>query len=145
MKWEDINIDFVVGLPRTHKQYNSIWVVVYRFTKCAHFIFINSTYSVEDYARIFIDNIVSRHGIPLSIILDQREQFTSRYWRSVHKGLGTKVKLISAFHPQMERNIQTLEDMLRTCIFDFQENWDKQLRWSLFIIIVFFIHIHRFL
>ena len=63
-KWEDINISFVVGLPRTQMQYDSIWVVVDRLTKCAYFIPINSTYSVENYARIFIDEIVCRHGIP---------------------------------------------------------------------------------
>ena len=61
-------MDFVVGLPRTQKQYESMWLVVDRLTQFSHFINVKSTYSVEDYARIFIDEIVSRHGIPLSII-----------------------------------------------------------------------------
>ena len=61
-------MDFVVGLHRTQKQYDSIWVVVDRLTKSAHFIPIKSTYSMEDYARIFIDEIVYLHGIPLFII-----------------------------------------------------------------------------
>ena len=72
-------IDFVVGLPRTQKKYDSIWVIVDRLTKSAHFIPIKSTYSAADYARIFIDEIVCRHGIPLSIIFDQGAQLTSRY------------------------------------------------------------------
>ena len=64
-------MDFVVGLPRTQKQYDSIWVIMDRFTKSAHFIPVKSTYSAKDYAWIFIDEIVSHHGIPLSIISDR--------------------------------------------------------------------------
>ena len=68
----------------------------------ARFIPIKSTYSAEYYARIFIDEIVCRHGIPSSIILDLGAQFTSTFWRSFQKGLGTKMKLSTAFHPQMD-------------------------------------------
>ena len=124
-KCEDINMDFVVGLPRTQKSYDSIWVVVDQLTKSACFIPIKSTYSVEDYARIFLDKIMCRHGIPLSIILDRVTQFTSIFLRSFHKRLGTSVKLSTTFHPQTdgqaERTIQTLEDMLRDCIIDYKE------------------------
>ena len=121
LKRKDINMDFVVGLPRTQKQHDSIWVIVDKLTKSAHFIPVKSTYSVEDYARIFMDEIVCRHGIPLSIISDRGAQFTSRFWRSFQEGLGT-----SAFHPQMDgqedRTIQTLEDIIRACIIDFKKN-----------------------
>ena len=86
-KWEDINTDFVVGLPRTQKQYDSIWVVVDRFTKSAHLIPVESTYSVEDYAKIFIDGIMCRHGNSLSIISNWGAQFTYRFSRSSQKGL----------------------------------------------------------
>ena len=72
-------MDFVIGLPRTQKQYDSIWVIVDRLTKFAHFILVKCTYSVEDYARIFIDEIVCHHGISLSIISDRYAQFTSRF------------------------------------------------------------------
>ena len=68
LKWEDINMDFVVGLPHPQKSYDSIWVVVDRLTKSARFIPIKSAYSPEDYARIFLDEIVFRNDIPLSII-----------------------------------------------------------------------------
>ena len=76
-------MDLVVGLPRTQKQHDSIWVVVDSLTKCAHFIPVKSTYSMEDYARIFIYEILYRHGIQLSLISDRGAQFTSRFWRSL--------------------------------------------------------------
>ena len=123
-KWERINIHFVVGLPQTQNSYDSICVVVVRLTKSARFIPFKSTYSAEDYARIFLDEIVCLHGILLSIISDRGAQFTSRFWRSFLKGLGTTVKLSTAFHPQTdgqaERTIQTLEYMLGACIIDFK-------------------------
>ena len=72
-KWEDINMDFAVSLPRTQPLYDSIWVVVDRLTIFSHFVIVKSTYSVEDYARIFIDQIVCCHDIPLSIISDRGE------------------------------------------------------------------------
>ena len=79
-------MDFVVGLPQTQKQYDSIWVIVDRLTKSVHFIPVKSTHSIEDYAMIFIDEIVCRHGIPLSIISDLGAQFISRFWRSFQNG-----------------------------------------------------------
>ena len=93
-----------------------------RLTKSSHFIPVNSTYSAEDYARIFIDEIVCRHGIPLSIISDRGTQFTSRFLRFFQKGLVTKVKWSTAFHTQTdcqeECTIQNIEDMLRACTID---------------------------
>ena len=70
-----------------------------RLTNSSHFILIKSTYLAEDYATIFIDDIVCRHGIPLSIILDLAAQFTYKFWRSFQEGLGTRVKLSTTFHP----------------------------------------------
>ena len=67
-KWEDINIDFVVGLPRTRRQNDAIRVIVDRLTKLSHFLLIKSTYSTEDYAKLYIKQIVKLHGAPLSII-----------------------------------------------------------------------------
>ena len=91
-------MDFVLGLPQI-QTYDSIWVVVDRLTKFAPFIPIKCSYSAEDYARIFLDEILCRHGIPLSIISNRGAQFTSRFWRSFQKGLGTTVKLSTNFHP----------------------------------------------
>ena len=116
----------MVDLPWTQKQYDSIWVIVDRLTKFAHFIPVKSTYSADNYPRIFIDEIVCRRGIPLSIISDRGARFISRFWRSFQEGLGTKIKLSTAFHPQtdgqMECTIQALANMLRACIIDFKEN-----------------------
>ena len=71
------------------------------------------------------------HGVPTSIISDKGAQFIANFWRSFQKGLGTQVNLSRAFHPQTDgqdkRTIQTLEDMLRSCIIDFKGSWDDHL------------------
>ncbi len=125
-------MDFVVVFPRTRRQYNSKCVLVDSLTKSAYFISVKSSYSVEDNASIFIDDIVCIHGIPLSIISDRDAQLKSKFWRSFQKGLCTKVKLSTAFPPQMdgktEHTIQTLEDMIRGLIINFKGSWDKILR-----------------
>ncbi|KAH0728122.1 hypothetical protein KY284_003987 [Solanum tuberosum] len=130
-KWEEINMDFVVGLPKTRKGFDSIWVVVDRMTKSAHFLPVKTTYGAEDYARLYIHDLVRLHGIPLSIISDHGTQFTSHFWKSFQRGLGTRVKLTTAFHPQTdgqaERTIQTLEDMLRACVLELKGSWDDHL------------------
>ena len=77
-KWEEINMDFVIGLPQTQRQNDSMRVIVDRLTKFVHFIPIKLNYSAKDYARIYIDDIVSLHG-SLSIILDRGAQFTSPF------------------------------------------------------------------
>ena len=102
MKWEAINMDFVVGLPRSRRHRDSIWVIVDRMTKSSHFIPLTSTYRAEDNARLYIDKIVSWHGILLSIISDRGAQFTSHLWRYFHKSLGMQVKLSTTFNPQTD-------------------------------------------
>ena len=99
------------------------------FPKSTHFIPAKYRYSVEDYARIFINDIVCSHGIRISKISNRGAKFTSMFWRSLQKGLGTKVKLSTTFHPQMdvqaERTIKTFDDMCRDCIIDLKGNWDR--------------------
>ena len=130
-KWENISMDFITKLPRTSSGHDSIWVIIDRLTKSAHFLPIRETYSVEKLSRIYINEIVSRHGVPLSIISDRDGRFTSHFWKSLQKALGTQLDLSTAYHPQTdgqtERTIQTLEDMLRTCVIDFGGNWDSHL------------------
>ncbi|KAI3814357.1 hypothetical protein L1987_19110 [Smallanthus sonchifolius] len=108
-----------------------IWVIIDRLTKSAHFLPICEDYRVEKLARIYIDEIVSRHGVPLNIISDRDARFTSRFWQSLQTALGTRLDLSTAYHPQTdgqtERTIQTLEDMLRACVIDFGGNWDSHL------------------
>jgi hypothetical protein len=130
-KWEQITMDFVTKLPRTGKGHDSIWVIVDRLTKSAHFLPIREDYKMEKLAQIYINEIVTRHGVPISIISDRDSRFTSRFWQSFQKALGTRLDLSTSYHPQTdgqtERTIQTLEDMLRTCVIDFGGSWDTHL------------------
>ena len=80
---------------------------------------------------IYIDEIVSLHGVPTSVVFDRHPRFTSKFWKSLHKVLGTNLSFSTAFHPQIdrlsERTIRTLEDMLRDCVLDFKGSWEKYL------------------
>ncbi|XP_069151841.1 uncharacterized protein [Solanum lycopersicum] len=124
-KWEMINMDFITGIPRPQRKCDSIWVIVDRLTKLAQFLPVMTTYSAEDYARLYFREIVRLHGVPTSVISDRGAQFAISFWRSFQKGLGTQVNLSTTFHPhtdgQVESTIQTLEDMLRAYIIDYKE------------------------
>nr|CAB3503748.1 unnamed protein product [Digitaria exilis] len=117
--WEDISMDFIVGLPRTPKGHNSIWVIVDRLTKTTHFIPVNTTYTAMKYAEIYLEQIVCLHGVPKTIISDHGTQFVAHFWEHLQLSLGTKLIRSSAYHPQTdgqtERVNQILEDMLRAC------------------------------
>lgn len=130
-KWDHVTMDFVVGLPRTQQGFNSIWVVVDRLTKSAHFLPVKITFTMNQYARVYIDEIVRLHGIPVSIVSDRDPRFTSEFWKSLHRALGTRLAFSTAYHPQSdgqsERVIQVLEDLLRSCTIDFPGSWDSML------------------
>ncbi|KAH0658081.1 hypothetical protein KY289_026829 [Solanum tuberosum] len=130
-KLKMINMDFIAGLPRSRRQHDSIWVIVDRMTKSAHFLPVMTTHSAEDYAKLYLQEVVRLHRVPVSIISDRGAQFTAQFWKSFQKGLGSKVNLSTAFHPQTdgqaERTIQTLEDMLRAYVIDFKGNCDDHL------------------
>ncbi|KAI3757501.1 hypothetical protein L6452_05041 [Arctium lappa] len=130
-KWDKITMDFVTKLPKTLRGNDTIWVIVDRLTKSAHFLAMRETLPMDKLAKLYIDEVVSRHGIPLSIVSDRDSRFTSRFWGALHQELGTRVNLSTAYHPQSdgqsERTIQTLEDMLRSCVIDFGGNWDTHL------------------
>ncbi|GJZ91675.1 putative reverse transcriptase domain-containing protein [Tanacetum coccineum] len=100
-KWENITMDFVTKLPKTTSGQDTIW------------------------------EVVSRHGVPVSIISDRDSKFTSHFWKSLNEALGTQLDMSTAYHPQTdgqsERTIQTLEDMLRACVMDFEKGWDRHL------------------
>ncbi|GJW84494.1 putative reverse transcriptase domain-containing protein [Tanacetum coccineum] len=130
-KWERITMDFVTKLPKTSNGHDTIWVIVDRLTKSAHFIPTRETDSMETLTRLYIKEIVSRHGVPISIISDRDSHFTSRFWQSLQSALGTQLDMSTAYHPetdgQSERTIQTLEDMLRACVIDFGKGWERHL------------------
>jgi hypothetical protein len=101
-KWDDISMDFIVGLPLTARKKYSIWVIVDRLTKTAHFITVHTTYSVQQYAELYMDHIVRLHGIPKTIISDRGTQFVAHFWEQLHECLGTKLIHSSSYHPQTE-------------------------------------------
>jgi hypothetical protein len=135
-KWDDISMDFIVGLPLTPRKHDSIWVVVDRLTKSAHFIPVHTTYSAECYAEIYVDLIVRLLGVLKTILSDRGTQFVARFWAQVHESLGTKLIHSSSYHPQTdgqtERVKQIVEDMLRACVIHFDKAWDKCLALSEF-------------
>ncbi|GKC31571.1 putative reverse transcriptase domain-containing protein [Tanacetum coccineum] len=122
-KWEMIAMDFVTKLPRTSSGHDTIWVIVDRLTKSAHFLPMREDYKMDRLARLYLNEIVARHGVPISIISDRDSRFTSRFWQSMQEALGTRLDMSTAYHPQTdgqsERTIQTLKDMLRACVLDF--------------------------
>ena len=128
-KQEDISIDFVVGLPRTSKGYDSIWVIVDRLIKSAHFLPVDARYSAKKYVKLYFDQIVTLYGVPLTIISDRGSVFVSCFQEQLQKCLGTSLLRSSTYHPQTdgqtERVNQVLEDMLRACVISFSKKWDE--------------------
>ncbi|GJZ11758.1 putative reverse transcriptase domain-containing protein [Tanacetum coccineum] len=122
-KWDNITMDFVTKLPKSSQGHDTIWLIVDRLTKSAIFTPMRETDSMKKLARMYIKEVVTRHGIPVSIICDRDPKFASHFWRSLQKALGTSLDMSTAYHPQTdgqsERTIQTLEDMLRACVIDF--------------------------
>ncbi|GJT66384.1 putative reverse transcriptase domain-containing protein [Tanacetum coccineum] len=122
-KWENIIMDFVTKLPKTATGQDTIWVIVDRLIKSAHFLPMREDATLEKLTRQYLKEIVSKHGVPISIISDRDGKFTSHFWKSLNKALGTRIDMSTAYHPeiygQSERTIQTLEDMLRACVLKF--------------------------
>ena len=135
-KWDQVGMDFITGLPRTKSGYDSIWVVVCRLTKIAHFVPVKTTYTSAKLADIYMKKIVCLHGVPKSIVSDRGTQFTSHFWKQLHESLGTRLEFSTAFHPQTdgqtERVNQILEDMLRACALDYGSSWDENLPYAEF-------------
>jgi hypothetical protein len=135
-KWEKISMEFIVGLPKTQSGYDSIWVIVDRLSKVAHFILVKTTYKVSKLAELYIARIVCLHGVPKKIVSDQGTQFTSKFWEKLHESMDTKLNSSSAYHPQTdgqtERVNQILEDILRACALKDNQNWDKCLSYAEF-------------
>ena len=98
-------------------------------TKSAHFIPINIIFSLEKLTSLYISEIVILHGVPSSIVSDRDPRFTSRFWESLNKAIGTKLKLSSAYHPQTDGQtkwtIQSLEDLLRVCVLEKKGSWES--------------------
>jgi transposase InsO family protein len=135
-KWKEIGMDFIVGLPRTLKGYDFIWAIVDRLTKVAHFISVKTTYKGSQLVEFYTARIVCLHGVPKKIVSDRGSQFTSRFWKSFHENMDTKLSFNSAYHPQTDGQTkstnQVLEDMLRACALQHGGSWDKSLPYAEF-------------
>ena len=135
-KWDEISMDFIVGLPKTQRGYDSIWVVVDRLTKVAHFIPVRTNYRGDQLAEKYMERIVCLHGVPKRIVSDRGTQFTSKFWEKLHDALGTELRFSTAYHPQSdgqtERVNQIVEDMLRSCALQYGDSWDANLPYAEF-------------
>jgi hypothetical protein len=129
-------MDFIIGLPRTQSGYDSIWVIVDRLTKVAHFIPVKTTYFGPQLAELYMLRIVCLHGVPKKIMSDRGTQFTLKFWARLHETFDTQLCFSSAYHPQTDGQTeianQILEDMLRTCALQYGRSWDKSLPYAEF-------------
>ena len=95
-------MDFVSGFPLTQKKHDSVWVIINRLTKSAHFLPVRFDYSMDRLAELYVSEIVRLHGIPLLIVPDRNLRFTSRFWKELQLTLGTQLNFSTAFHPQID-------------------------------------------
>jgi len=135
-KWEVINMDLITGLPRTRRQHDSIWVIVDRVTKSARFLDVKTKNLVEDYAKLYINEIVRLHGFPLSIVSDRDKVFLSQFWTELFRLSGTKLNKSTAYHPQSDGQTEVtnrgLETYLRCFAGEKPRTWSKFLQWAEF-------------
>ncbi|GJZ56781.1 reverse transcriptase domain-containing protein [Tanacetum coccineum] len=121
-KWEGIAMDFVTKLPRTSSGHDTIWVIMDRLTKSAHFLPMHEDYKMDRLARLYLNEIVARHGVSISIISDRDSRSTSRFWQSMQEALGTRLDMIMAYHPQIDGQIE----------FSYKNSYHSSVRCALF-------------
>ena len=95
-------MDFVTDLPRTSRKHDAIWVIVDRLTKSAHFLAMQMTFTLEEFCRLYIREIVRLHGVPVSLVSDRDPRFTAQFWKIFQKAMGTQLSMSTAFHPQTD-------------------------------------------
>jgi hypothetical protein len=91
-----------VGLPKTQSSYDSIWVIIDRLSKVAHFILVKTTYKGSNFAELYLVRIVCLHGVAKKIVSDRGTQFTSKFWEKLHESMETKLNFSLAYHPQTD-------------------------------------------
>ena len=121
-------MDFVTHLPWVSRKHDAVWVIVDRLTNSAHFLAMWITFTLEEFYRLYIREIVRLHGVQVSIVSDQDPRFTAHFWKSFQGSMGTQLMMSIAFHiqieGQLERTIQVLKDMLRVCVLDLKGSWE---------------------
>ena len=122
-------MDFVTYFPRTLQGHDAVWVIVDRLMKSAHFLAVRMTFTLERFYRLYIREIFRLHRVPVSIVSDRDPRFTTHFWKSFPKAMGTRLTMSTTFHPQIdgqsERTIQVLEDILRACVLDHKGSWEE--------------------
>jgi hypothetical protein len=108
-------MDFITGLPRTQKGYDCIWVIVDRLTKVSHFNPVKTIYKGSQLVERYMARIVSLYGVPKKIVLDRGSQFTSRFWKSFHENMDTKLTFSTAYHPRLMDRLKGLIKHWRIC------------------------------
>ena len=113
---------FMTHLPWTVRKHDAVWMIVDRLTKSENFLAVWMTFTLEEFCRLYIQDIVWLHGVSVSIISHIDLRFTARFWKSFQRAMGTQLMMSTAFHPQTdcqsEMTIQVLEEMMRACVLD---------------------------
>jgi hypothetical protein len=102
LKWEEISIDFVMGLPRTYSGYDSLWVIVDRLVKAAHFILVKITNTGPQLVELYMSKIVCLHGVPKLIVSARRTQFISKFWERLPETMDTRLNFSFSYRPHTE-------------------------------------------